>query len=129
MTVDILAAVVAHLRDEIPGVQIGTRHPSSFDDAWVTVHLLDDAVETIAYHVRRADLQLDCYAGEGETEIDAIDLAHTVRGAIAGLQHATHAGLVITGVLRLSSRPLPDTEFREPRDRVIVTVQLAYHPA
>lgn len=126
---DPLAVVRAHLALEL-AEHVGHRTPSSTTDPWVQVHLLENIPDPRSRPIwlRRAHLQLDCYAGEGQRLPVATELAADVERALMDMPTASHDGAVVAGVKVTGNRPLADLDFEPPRDRVIVTATVTMRP-
>jgi hypothetical protein len=106
--------------------------PETMTKPWVRITLLDPQNATginRVEHLISYYLQLDCYAGAKGGEPEAFKLAQGVRAALVeGLPEADLEGAVVTDVAALSMPHVPDDDFKPPRDRFILDVEIHMHP-
>lgn len=107
------------------GARVSTLHPSSLEEPWVLVRLIDDRPDpsTSALAVGTAYLQVDCYAGTGGSQATARDLARAARARLHAMDGAHDQG-VVYAVTGLSIRPQPDTDMNPAGERFIVEAQV-----
>lgn len=123
--------LVAYLRDadevaEIVGERVGTKTPGTLDQPWIRATYYDDppAGRSSTDHHIAFYVQCDCYAGKSGTKSQANLLAATVRGLLAEMAGADHAGAVVTGSEATGSRPLLDDSKDPPMERYVVTATI-----
>lgn len=112
--------------------QVVPEAPDDTSEAWVQVYQMDSGQVSAkdVDHFNVYYLQIDCYpSGDGiEHQEEAADLRTAVCSALTAMPAATHTGAVITAV-RFTTRRLPDTEFKPPRQRYIVSASVYGHAA
>lgn len=130
--IDVEAITTTFLDGQI-ATQVVPEAPDDTSEAWVKVALLDtgQVAARDQDHFNVYFLQLDCYpSGDGvEHQEEASDLCREVRAALVAMPVGSHAGAVVTAVRLTGSRRMPDTEFKPPRQRYIVSADVYAHPA
>lgn len=130
-------AVVAELLKQdtdvvaIAGTRIVSQTPSTTENPWVRVTLIDPQNRTRINRVERLVgyyLQIDCYAGNGDGQADAFALAKAVRNALVTAPDREVDGVVVTDAEPLSMPRIPDTDFAPARQRYILDLILTMHP-
>lgn len=136
MIVDAPAIVRAHLVVEpavtdIVGQRIVDQTPASVRDSWVSITMIaapDDPTVPFDYLVPFT-FQIDCYAGEDETQVEANLLARTVRASLKEMPYASHTDAVVSQVRTVGMAHIPDVDFEPARDRYVLTTIVVAHPA
>ncbi len=130
--IDVEAITTTYLDGQI-ATQVVPEAPDDTSEAWVKVTLIDSGqiAAKDQDHFNVYYLQLDCYpSGDGvEHQEEASDLCLEVREELAAMPAASHTGAVVTAVRFTGSRRMPDTEFKPPRQRYIVSADVYAHPA
>lgn len=119
--VEIEKLVAKYLRTR--GVDRVATNPGDAESPWVSVTLLDapqtegSSADRLVAHL----LQLDCYAGSGGGQPEAVALAGSCREALVEIADHDHdLGTVTAGRINGMAR-IPDTGFEPARERVILT--------
>lgn len=136
MIVDAPAIVRSHLVAEsavtdIVGSRVVDQTPASVTDAWVCITLIaapDDPMVPFDYLVPFT-FQIDCYAADGQTQVEANLLARTVRASLKEMPFATHSGAVVSNVRTVGMAYIPDTDLEPARDRYALTTVVVAHSA
>lgn len=121
--------VVYDYLDAHPSVatRVVGRTPGDVDGTWIVLTQLD--AQAVAGH--RSDhvvdylLQFAIYAG-GRPELWTLALA--TRAALKDMP-GVHDNAVVTGVIFTGMARVPDTDFKKPKERVILTARVIAHPA
>jgi hypothetical protein len=116
-------ADVAAIVDDRIAVELGPLH-----DPQIRMTLFDPVpVESRTNHLIENFLQLDCYAGQSNSSVEASLLGRTVQAALNAMR-GPYDGGTVTHVEFTGGGLLPDTDVKPPRWRYIVEATVLLHP-
>lgn len=108
-------------------LRVTAKTPDDTDSPWVCLTLLNAPQTDLADHFSGYYCQLDCYAGAGGGQPEAVSVAAAARGAIGAMEGVHDLG-VVTGAQIEGFARIPDAEFEPARERIIVTATIYAHP-
>lgn len=118
-----VAALDTRVVSKTPGDDAGGTAQS-----WVRVTQLDaqNSPQSRPEHLIDYLLQIDSYAGKDGGKPEASLLNRTVRAALDDMP-GVHDGVVVTSVKFTNNARLPDSDFKEPRERYVLTTSIHMH--
>lgn len=130
--VDAERLVADYLRDDdevaaIAGRRVVGKSPSDTVPAWVRLVQLDESHDDVSDYSSGHYLQLDCYAGRDGGQPEAAALGRAVRSALVRMPGLSNEHGIVTGVQVNGHGRIPDVDFEEARERVIVTATVWAH--
>ncbi|MEH3055549.1 MAG: hypothetical protein PGN13_16350 [Patulibacter minatonensis] len=108
---------------------VSVKFPDKLDEPFIRVTLIDGRAPGPALHHAAGYVQVDCYAGRGNTQSEALELGRQVVEQLHDLRGTTRSGVAITGVTGIGWRRLDDESIKPPRARCIVEATIHAHPA